>query len=71
MYYNVDKNSNNVTEDGYVIVGKFDPLGIARGSIDRKLGKISALRLSVHSESDNWAILSEVRFNFSYSKSLK
>ena len=71
MYYNVDKNSNNVTEDGYVIVGKFDPLGIARGSIDRKFGKISALRLSVHSESDNWAILSEVRFNFSYSKSLK
>ncbi|CAB0029938.1 unnamed protein product [Trichogramma brassicae] len=58
----VDRNHNNVTEDGYFIVGKFDSLGIARGTVDRKLGKISILRLTVHSESDNWAILSEVSF---------
>ncbi|KAL7287252.1 hypothetical protein TKK_0018381 [Trichogramma kaykai] len=56
----VDRNHNNVTEDGYFIVGKFDSLGIARGTVDRKLGKISILRLTVHSESDNWAILSEI-----------
>ena len=56
----VDRNHNNVTEDGYIIIGKFDSLGIARGTVDKKLGKIAVLRLTVHSESDNWAILSEV-----------
>ncbi|OXU26362.1 hypothetical protein TSAR_002451 [Trichomalopsis sarcophagae] len=56
----VDRNHNNVTEDGYIIVGKFDSLGIARGTVDKKLGKIAVLRLTVHSESDNWAILSEI-----------
>lgn len=43
-------------------LGKFDALGIAQGTIDPKLGKISILRLTVHSESENWAILSEVIF---------
>ncbi|XP_015602515.1 alpha-1,3-mannosyl-glycoprotein 4-beta-N-acetylglucosaminyltransferase B [Cephus cinctus] len=56
----VNKNSVNVTEDGYVIIGRFDAMGIAQGTVDRKYGKISVLRLTVHSESDNWAILSEI-----------
>lgn len=56
----VGRNHNNITEDGYIIIGKFDSLGIAQGTVDKKLGKISVLRLTVHSESDNWAILSEV-----------
>ncbi|ENN72535.1 hypothetical protein YQE_10875, partial [Dendroctonus ponderosae] len=34
--------------------------GIARGSVDDALGRIQALRLNVHSDSENWAILSEV-----------
>lgn len=41
--------------------GKFDALGVAEGTVDRKLGKVSMLRLTIHSESENWAILSEVK----------
>lgn len=37
-------------------------MGVARGTVDKSLGKIAALRLTVHSESENWAILSEVSF---------
>lgn len=35
-------------------------MGLAEGKIDAKLGAIKELRLTVHSESENWAILSEV-----------
>ncbi|KAL1501288.1 hypothetical protein ABEB36_006636 [Hypothenemus hampei] len=52
--------SANLTSDGYVIVGKFDGSGIARGTVDESLGKIQSLRLHVHSDSENWAILSEI-----------
>ncbi|XP_060521150.1 alpha-1,3-mannosyl-glycoprotein 4-beta-N-acetylglucosaminyltransferase B isoform X2 [Cylas formicarius] len=52
--------SSNLTGDGYVIVGDFDGSGIARGSVDNSLGKIQSIRLYVHSDSDNWAILSEI-----------
>lgn len=41
--------------------GEFDDMGVAEGSVDAVLGLIKSLRLSVHVESDNWAILSEVR----------
>ncbi|XP_050315791.1 alpha-1,3-mannosyl-glycoprotein 4-beta-N-acetylglucosaminyltransferase B isoform X3 [Anthonomus grandis grandis] len=51
---------SNMTSDGYVVVGKFESSGIATGTVDDSLGKIQALRLHVHSDSDNWAILSEV-----------
>lgn len=40
--------------------GKFDAMGVAEGTVDPQLGAIKVLRLNVHSESDNWAILSEV-----------
>ncbi|CAH1992966.1 unnamed protein product [Acanthoscelides obtectus] len=40
--------------------GKFDSAGVAQGSLDESIGKIQVLRLNVHSESDNWAILSEI-----------
>ncbi|XP_069670865.1 alpha-1,3-mannosyl-glycoprotein 4-beta-N-acetylglucosaminyltransferase A isoform X1 [Periplaneta americana] len=55
----------NATSDGYVIVGKFDTMGVAEGTVDSQLGPIRVLRLSVHSESDNWAILSEININVS------
>lgn len=42
------------------ILGNFNMLGVAEGSVEESLGKISTLRLNVHSESENWAILSEV-----------
>ncbi|XP_066586726.1 alpha-1,3-mannosyl-glycoprotein 4-beta-N-acetylglucosaminyltransferase B [Prorops nasuta] len=56
----VDRNDNDITEDGYIVIGKFDALGIAKGTVDKKFGKINVLRLTVHSESENWAILSEI-----------
>lgn len=52
----------NATSDGYVVVGQFDSGGIAKGTLN--LGRIKAMRLHVHSDSDNWAILSEVNFFF-------
>jgi hypothetical protein len=36
-------------------------MGVAEGAVDTQLGCIKVMRLNVHSESDNWAILSEVR----------
>ncbi|XP_073974026.1 alpha-1,3-mannosyl-glycoprotein 4-beta-N-acetylglucosaminyltransferase a isoform X1 [Rhodnius prolixus] len=53
-------DSLNFTADGFIIVGKFDHMGLAEGKIDAKLGAIKELRLTVHSESENWAILSEI-----------
>ncbi|NXD83457.1 MGT4B acetylglucosaminyltransferase, partial [Halcyon senegalensis] len=47
------------TEDGYLKIGAFEN-GIAEGSVDQSVGKIQAVRLSVHSDSPVWAILSEV-----------
>ena len=40
--------------------GKFDAMGVAEGTVDPQFGPIKVLRLNVHSDSDNWAILSEV-----------
>lgn len=53
-------DSYNTTSDGYVVIGKFDNLGLAEGTVPRPLGAIKEIRLSVHSETDNWAILSEI-----------
>lgn len=53
-------NTLNMTSDGFIVVGKFDVVGIAEGTPDEIIGRVSALRLHVHSESDNWAILSEI-----------
>jgi alpha-1,3-mannosylglycoprotein beta-1,4-N-acetylglucosaminyltransferase A/B len=55
----------NATSDGYVIVGKFDAMGVAEGAVDPQLGTIKVMRLNVHSESDNWAILSEISISAS------
>lgn len=51
----------NTTTDGYLIVGSFNGFGLAEGSVDSRIGKLRELRLHVHSESENWVILSEVR----------
>jgi alpha-1,3-mannosylglycoprotein beta-1,4-N-acetylglucosaminyltransferase A/B len=50
----------NTTTDGFLIVGSFNAFGIAEGSVDGRIGKLRELRLHVHSESENWVILSEV-----------
>ncbi|KAF4517501.1 hypothetical protein B566_EDAN006501 [Ephemera danica] len=49
-----------LTSEGYVIVGHFDSMGVAEGFINPKLWPIKALRLHVHTNSENWAILNEV-----------
>ncbi|XP_013116643.1 alpha-1,3-mannosyl-glycoprotein 4-beta-N-acetylglucosaminyltransferase A [Stomoxys calcitrans] len=50
----------NSTTDGYLIVGAFDNMGVAEGSIDSKIGAIKEIRLHVHGDSENWALLSEI-----------
>lgn len=50
----------NTTNDGFLIVGSFNNFGIAEGSVDSRIGKLRELRLHVHSDSENWVILSEV-----------
>lgn len=57
---NKQLNHQNITSDGFVVVGRFDSQGLAEGNVDLSLGKVSAVRLKVHSESENWVILSEV-----------
>ncbi|KAG8228556.1 hypothetical protein J437_LFUL008634 [Ladona fulva] len=47
-------------DEGYVTIGKFDSMGMAEGNVSKSIGPIQTLRLKVHSESDNWAILSEI-----------
>eukprot|EP00064_Thunnus_orientalis_P009849 superscaffoldBa00001276_g9875 len=47
------------SDKGFVIIGAFEN-GVAAGKIEEALQPISALRLVVHSDSDVWALLSEV-----------
>uniref|UniRef100_T1P853 N-Acetylglucosaminyltransferase-4 (GnT-4) conserved region n=1 Tax=Musca domestica TaxID=7370 RepID=T1P853_MUSDO len=53
-------SSYNSTTDGYLIVGSFDNMGVAEGSLDVKIGAIKEIRLHVHGDSENWALLSEI-----------
>ncbi|KFM78820.1 Alpha-1,3-mannosyl-glycoprotein 4-beta-N-acetylglucosaminyltransferase B, partial [Stegodyphus mimosarum] len=49
------------TKDGFLIVGQFkDTTGVAEGNISSTVGYVKVMRLYVHSESDRWAILSEI-----------
>ena len=51
--------------DGFYTVTNFShETGIAEASIDKDLGPISTVRLKVHSKSESWAILNEVRTLF-------
>ncbi|NXU86572.1 MGT4B acetylglucosaminyltransferase, partial [Xiphorhynchus elegans] len=56
---NENKFNYPATEDGYLKIGAFEN-GIAGGSISQSIGRIQAIRLSIHSDSPVWAILSEV-----------
>ncbi|NWT79397.1 MGT4B acetylglucosaminyltransferase, partial [Lanius ludovicianus] len=56
---NGSKFNYPATKDGYLKIGAFEN-GIAEGSINRSIGRIQAIRLSVSSDSPVWAILSEV-----------
>ncbi|XP_074849381.1 alpha-1,3-mannosyl-glycoprotein 4-beta-N-acetylglucosaminyltransferase-like protein MGAT4D isoform X1 [Carettochelys insculpta] len=54
-----DKVNYQTTKDGYLKIGTFDN-GIAEGIISPSVGKIQAIRLSIHSNSPVWALLSEI-----------
>ncbi|XP_040904651.1 alpha-1,3-mannosyl-glycoprotein 4-beta-N-acetylglucosaminyltransferase B-like [Toxotes jaculatrix] len=47
------------SDQGFIIIGAFEN-GVAEGEIQEALQPISALRLVVHSDSDVWALLSEI-----------
>ncbi|KAL7648574.1 UNVERIFIED_CONTAM: hypothetical protein RMT77_000480 [Armadillidium vulgare] len=50
------------TNDNFIVLGTFDDMGVAERKIGSTFGNISTLRLSIHSESENWAIISEICF---------
>lgn len=56
---NGSKFNYPATKDGYLKIGAFAN-GIATGRVNQAIGKIGAIRLSIHSDSPVWAILSEV-----------
>ena len=61
--YNINvPTSFDRTDDGFVLVCKFDYNGLAKGDIDPKWGQISHVRLSEYAAcaSDNWVILCEI-----------
>lgn len=45
---------------GFLQLGAFDQFGLAEGPVPAKLGPLQKFRLSLHSSSENWAILSEI-----------
>ncbi|KAK9678927.1 hypothetical protein QE152_g40425, partial [Popillia japonica] len=47
---------------------KFDNSGIAAANVDENLGRVVTLRLHVHSDSDNWAILSEIHIQGDFTR---
>lgn len=50
----------NTTTDGFLIIGNFNAMGFTEGVVDNRIGKLREMRLHVHTESENWVILSEV-----------
>jgi hypothetical protein len=43
------------------MVGKFDESGLAEGNIDwHTLGTVQRLRVNIHSNHQNWVVMSEV-----------
>lgn len=51
-----------MTDDKYLVIGEFiGTSGVAEGTIDIKLGNISAIRLVIQAPSESWVILNEVR----------
>ncbi|KAK7474533.1 hypothetical protein BaRGS_00034227 [Batillaria attramentaria] len=45
--------------EGFLVVGQFDSEGLAQGVLPEGIGKISIVRLRVHTRNSNWVILSE------------
>ncbi|GFT26759.1 alpha-1,3-mannosyl-glycoprotein 4-beta-N-acetylglucosaminyltransferase B [Nephila pilipes] len=57
------------TKDGFLVVGHFkESTGVAEGNVSSTVGHVKVMRLYVHSESDRWAILSEIHIQPSENK---
>uniref|UniRef100_A0A7M4EM08 MGAT4 family member D n=1 Tax=Crocodylus porosus TaxID=8502 RepID=A0A7M4EM08_CROPO len=56
---NGSKYNYQRTKDGYLKIGIFEN-GVAEGIISPSVGKIQAIRLSIHSNSSVWVLLNEV-----------
>ncbi|XP_018601852.1 alpha-1,3-mannosyl-glycoprotein 4-beta-N-acetylglucosaminyltransferase B isoform X2 [Scleropages formosus] len=56
VLWKIDKHPST---DGFIVIGAFVN-GVAEGTIDPLMEKISAIRLVIHSDSDVWALLSEI-----------
>nr|XP_022920673.1 alpha-1,3-mannosyl-glycoprotein 4-beta-N-acetylglucosaminyltransferase B [Onthophagus taurus] len=59
-FYNTTVEILPINTEDYVVIGKFNSTGIASGTVEETSKPISSLRLHVHSDSENWAILSEI-----------
>jgi len=44
------------------VSGQFDSNGVSEGEVPSAVGVVEEMRIVVHSESDKWAILSEVNY---------
>nr|XP_028600896.1 alpha-1,3-mannosyl-glycoprotein 4-beta-N-acetylglucosaminyltransferase-like protein MGAT4D isoform X2 [Podarcis muralis] len=58
------------TQDGYFQIGTFKN-GIADGIVNPNLGNIKALRLSIHSSSATWLLLSEIYIKMQWEENKK
>ena len=55
------KSRTKKTKDGYYQLGEFDKEGFVHVKLEPDVGKISKVRIQVHTASENWVIVSEVR----------
>lgn len=54
-------HSYQMTDDKYLVIGGFiGTSGVAEGTIDKKIGPLSAIRLIIQTPSESWVILNEV-----------
>ena len=49
-----------ITEDNFLVIGKFNDEGIAQGKISLSMGSVDTLRLRVLQPAQTWVLLNEV-----------
>ena len=54
------KSRTKKTKDGYYQLGEFDKEGFVHVKLEPDVGKISKVRIQVHTASENWVIVSEI-----------
>ncbi|KAG1687724.1 Alpha-1,3-mannosyl-glycoprotein 4-beta-N-acetylglucosaminyltransferase B [Nymphon striatum] len=56
------QTNSNISDSEYVVVGQFDPSGVAKGTISHEFAEISEIRLHIQHSSNVWVIISEVSY---------